>query len=66
MGGTSSKEVSGKDAASETIAPPANQPLRTIKAPTENDPLPNEPLPKKLQKMVDDEDTLLEQIYDGR
>ncbi|MCJ1314754.1 hypothetical protein MMC15_000066 [Xylographa vitiligo] len=65
MGGTSSKEVSGKDAASETIAPPANQPLRTIKAPTENDPLPNEPLPKKLQKMVDDEDTLLEQIYDG-
>ncbi|MCJ1434618.1 hypothetical protein MMC27_003987 [Xylographa pallens] len=65
MGGTSSKEVSGKDIAPKAIAPEANRPLPTIIAPTENDPLPNEPLPKRLQKMVDDEDTLLEQIYDG-
>ncbi|MCJ1389989.1 hypothetical protein MMC18_002847 [Xylographa bjoerkii] len=65
MGGTNSKEVSVKDTAPKVVAPEASRPLPTIKAPTENDPLPNEPLPKKLQKMVDDEDTLLEQIYDG-
>ncbi|MCJ1284575.1 hypothetical protein MMC26_003908 [Xylographa opegraphella] len=65
MGGTSSKEVSAKDTVPKAIAPEENRPLSTIKAPTDNDPLPNEPLPKRLQKMVDDEDTLLEQIYDG-
>lgn len=29
-------------------------------------PLLREKLPKELQKLVDDEDTLLEQIYDGK
>ena len=28
-------------------------------------PLPREKLPEELQKMVDDEETLLDQIYDG-
>ena len=28
-------------------------------------PLPREKLPDELQKMVDDEETLLDQIYDG-
>ena len=66
MGGTSSKEVSTNYTAPKAIAPEANRPLPTIIAPTDNDPLRNEPLPKRLQKMVDDEDTILEQIYDGR
>lgn len=30
-----------------------------------NTPLPREKLPKDLQKIVDDEETLLDQIYDG-
>ncbi|MCJ1421523.1 hypothetical protein MMC32_007887 [Xylographa parallela] len=65
MGGRSSKEVSTNYTAPKAIAPEANRPLPTIIAPTDNDPLRNEPLPKRLQKMVDDEDTILEQIYDG-
>ena len=66
MGGTSSKEASVKDTLPKAVVSEASKPLPTIKAPTENDPLRNEPLPTKLQKMVDDEDTLLEQIYDGK
>lgn len=33
--------------------------------PTADDPLPREKLPNELQKIVDDEDTLLESLYDG-
>ena len=37
-----------------------------VPPPQANDtPLPREPLPKALQKLVDDEETLLDQIYDG-
>ena len=36
------------------------------KAPPPNVPLPaREKLPEKLQKIVDDEETLLDQLYDG-
>ena len=33
--------------------------------PSDNDPLPREKLPESLQKIVDNEDSLLDQIYDG-
>ena len=33
--------------------------------PSENDEFPREKLPESLQKIVDDEDSLLDQIYDG-
>ncbi len=33
---------------------------------SKNDPLPREKLPAELQKMVDDEDTLMESLYDGK
>ncbi|MCJ1404782.1 hypothetical protein MMC11_008008 [Xylographa trunciseda] len=65
MGGATSKEVPVTATAPNSVATEASGPLPTIKAPTEDDPLRSEPLPKKLQKIVDDEDTLLEQIYDG-
>lgn len=32
---------------------------------SEDDPLPREKLPKSLQKIVDNEESLMEQIYDG-
>ena len=34
--------------------------------PSTNDILPREKLPDSLQKIVDDEETLFEQIYDGK
>lgn len=33
--------------------------------PSEDDPVPRVKLPDNLQKHIDDEETLLEQIYDG-
>ena len=33
--------------------------------PSEDDPLPREKLPESLQKIVDNEESLMEQIYDG-
>lgn len=32
---------------------------------SKSDPLPREKLPDELQKLVDDEDTLIESLYDG-
>lgn len=32
---------------------------------SEDDPLPREKLPESLQKIVDNEESLMEQIYDG-
>ena len=36
------------------------------KPPSKDDPLPRESLPADLQKIVDDEDTLMDQVYDGK
>ena len=33
--------------------------------PSETDPIPRVKLPESLQKQVDDEETLLDQVYDG-
>ena len=35
------------------------------KKPSANDPLPRDRLPQQLQDLVDDEETLLDQLYDG-
>ncbi|MCJ1479442.1 hypothetical protein MMC13_008128 [Lambiella insularis] len=65
MGGTSSKEVPLEDSAVKTKAPEIVKPTAAIRKPSEDDLIPREKLPVSLQKIVDDEDSLLEQIYDG-
>lgn len=44
---------------------PSRRPQRLGQAPSDSDPLPRETLPKELQKIVDNEESLLDQIYDG-
>ena len=43
----------------------SNKAVQRRSNPSENNPLPREKLPESLQKIVDDEDSLLDQIYDG-
>lgn len=38
----------------------------TQKQPSDSDPLRREKLPKDLQNLVDDQETLFDQIYDGK
>jgi hypothetical protein len=54
MGGTSSKEAPAKE---NSVNATASKP---VKYPG------TEKLPPALQKIVDDEETLLEQLYDGK
>ena len=44
---------------------PSKHPQRLGQPPSDSDPLPRENLPKELQKLVDNEESLLDQIYDG-
>ena len=48
---------SNKDSTNTTVQ-------RRVK-PSENDPLPREKLPDSLQKIIDDEESLMDQLYDG-
>ena len=59
MGGTSSKEAPAKE---NTVSPAASKP---VQPPGSDGPIPREKLPTALQKIVDDEETLFEQLYDG-
>ena len=43
----------------------SNNVARRRAKPSETDPLPREKLPESLQKLVDNEESLMDQIYDG-
>jgi len=60
MGGTSSKEALAKE---NSVNATASKP---VKPPGADGLIPREKLPAELQKIVDDEETLFEQLYDGK
>ncbi len=43
----------------------SNNPVQRRAKSSEDDPLPREALPESLQKLVDNEESLMEQVYDG-
>ena len=60
----------GSDVLSLTLKTMSNDketstPVQRRGKPSEDDPLPREKLPESLQKIVDNEESLMEQIYDG-
>jgi len=66
MGGTSSKEAPAKietPAKENTVTAAASRP---VKPPGRDESIPREKLPAELQKIIDDEETLFEQLYDGK
>ena len=58
MGGTASKDVSENIKSIRSPEP--------VISPASNATLPRERLPAELQKIVDEDDTLFEQIFDGK
>ena len=61
MGGTTSKDISVReDIKKSTLSP------EPITPPHLDATLPREKLPVDLQKIVDEDDTLFDQIYDGK
>lgn len=66
MGDTSSKEVPAKANIPSAVASKPVKPPRPDGRPGNDEPLPREKLPVALQKIVDDEETLFDQLYDGR
>lgn len=60
MGGTSSKEAPAKE---NSVNATATKPVKHLGT---DGLIPPEKLPPALQKIVDDEETLLEQLYDGK
>lgn len=66
MGGTSSKEAPVQESTPRITAPEAAKPSIAIQKSINDVPIPQKKLPNSLQKIVDEEDSLLDQIYDGK
>ena len=61
MGGTASRDVSAKEDIRKSTSSP-----EPVTPPQSNTTSRHEKLPAELQKIVDEDDTLFEQLYDGK